>query len=515
MKNTLITILAAIALPAIASAQIKVNVNIDTDPAETHMIPKEIYGQFAEHLGSCIYGGLWVGTDSEIPNIDGYRTDVLEALKALKVPVMRWPGGCFADEYHWRDGIGPKEDRPRMVNSNWGGTVEDNSFGTHEFLNLCEMLGCEPYISGNVGSGTVEELAKWVEYMTAADGPMARLRAENGRKDPWKVKYLGVGNESWGCGGNMAPEYYSHLYRRYQTYCRDYSGNRLYKVASGASDYDYNWTEVLMKNIGGLMHGVSLHYYTVKGWNGSKGSATVFDEEEYYNTLGKAAGIEPVIVKHIAIMDQYDPENKIDLLLDEWGTWFDVEPGTNPGHLYQQNTMRDAMVAAISFNIFHKYTRRLKMANIAQIANVLQSRVLTKEDKMVLTPTYHTFRMYNVHQDAMYLPTECDSPKFTDALDRECPYVDATASRDAEGMMNITLTNTSLDQKAEVSMALPFSRKAEVSAEVLTSKNAQDHNEFDRPDTVKPAEFDDFKIKDGKLIVKMPAMSIISLSVKL
>ena len=515
MKRYLFAAVAAVFLSFAAQAQMKVNVKIDTEPSDGQIIPKEIYGQFAEHLGACIYGGLWVGPDSEIPNVDGYRTDVLEALKTLKVPVMRWPGGCFADEYHWRDGIGPKENRPRMVNSNWGGTVEDNSFGTHEFLNLCEMIGCEPYISGNVGSGTVEELAKWVEYMTAADGPMARLRAENGRVEPWKVKYLGVGNESWGCGGNMLPEYYSHLYRRYQTYCRDYSGNKLYKVASGATDYDYNWTEVLMKNIGSLMHGVSLHYYTVKGWEGSKGSATEFTDQEYYNTLAKSVGVEPVIIRHISIMDQYDHDQKVDLLLDEWGTWFDVEPGTNPGHLFQQNTMRDAMVAALSLNIFHKYTRRLKMANIAQIANVLQSMVLTKGDKMVLTPTYHTFRMYNVHQDAMHLPAECDTQKFTDELGRECPLVDVTASRNSQGQVNITLTNTSLDQKAEVSVDIPVDAKAKVSGEILTSRNAQDYNGFDRPDTVKPVEFKDYKIKDGKLIVKMPAMSIISLSVTL
>ena len=306
MKKVLLSITVFGILPFLASAQMKVNVSLDTTPEKEQIIPKEIYGQFAEHLGSCIYGGLWVGPESDIPNIEGYRTDVLQALKELKVPVMRWPGGCFADEYHWMDGIGPRKDRPRMVNSSWGGTVEDNSFGTHEFLNLCEMLGCEPYISGNVGSGSVEELAKWVEYMTAADGPMAKLRAQNGRKEPWKVKYLGVGNESWGCGGNMVPEYYSHLYRRYQTYCRNFSGNRLYKVASGASDYDYNWTEVLMKNVGDRMHGLSLHYYTVKGWNGSKGSATRFSEEEYYNILGKAVEVEPVIARHIAIIDAYE-----------------------------------------------------------------------------------------------------------------------------------------------------------------------------------------------------------------
>jgi len=514
MRRMIIVASALLMMSASSFAQMKINVDIDSDITDGQIIPKEIYGQFAEHLGSCIYGGLWVGTDSDIPNTDGYRTDVLEALKTLKVPVMRWPGGCFADEYHWRDGIGPQESRPRMVNSNWGGTVEDNSFGTHEFLNLCEIIDCEPYISGNVGSGTVEELAKWVEYMTAPDGPMARLRAENGRTEPWKVKYLGVGNESWGCGGNMVPEYYSHLYRRYQTYCRNYGDNRLYKVASGASDYDYNWTEVLMKNIGDRMDGVSLHYYTVKGWNGSKGSATDFTPEEYYNTLGKAVEVETVIRRHIAIMDSYDPQKKVDLLLDEWGTWFDVEPGTNPGHLYQQNSMRDAMVAALSLNIFHRYTERLKMANIAQIANVLQSMVLTSGDKMVLTPTYHVFRMYNVHQDAVYLPLTCNSGKFTDANGRECPIVDVTASKNSEDIIHITLTNTDLDDSAEVTVTIASDRRPVITGEILTSRNIQDHNDFDHPDTVTPVVFDDFKVKDGKIIVKMPAKSIVALKVK-
>lgn len=356
-------------------AQQKATVTVHPEQGK-QIINKEIYGQFAEHLGTCIYGGLWVGEDSPIPNINGYRKDVFEALKALKVPVLRWPGGCFADEYHWMDGIGPREKRPRMVNNNWGGTVEDNSFGTHEFLNLCEMLGCEPYISGNVGSGSVEEMAKWVEYMTSEQGsPMAKLRKENGREKPWKVKYFGVGNESWGCGGSMRPEYYSDLYRRYSTYCRNYDGNRLFKIASGASDYDYNWTEVLMKNIGHRMDGISLHYYTVLGWDGSKGSATKFNDEDYYWTVGKCREIEDVLKRHIAIMDKYDPKKQIGLMVDEWGTWWDEEPGTVSGHLYQQNTLRDAFVASLSLDIFHKYTDRVKMTNIAQVVNVLQSMI--------------------------------------------------------------------------------------------------------------------------------------------
>lgn len=510
MKKYLISA-AALLFTMVLPAQ-TVNVTVH-ESNEGPVIPKEIYGQFSEHLGSCIYGGLWVGPESSIPNINGYRTDVLEALKTLKVPVMRWPGGCFADDYHWRDGIGPQENRPKMVNSNWGGTVEDNSFGTHEFMNLCELLGCEPYISGNVGSGSVEELAKWVEYMTAPDGPMAKERAENGRKEPWKLKYLGLGNEAWGCGGSMTPEYYSHIYRRYATYCRNFGDNRLYKIGSGASDYDFNWTKVLMEIIGNRMDGVSLHYYTVDNWN-SKGSATDFTADDYKQTLGKTMDIEPVIRKHIEIMDQYDPQKTIDLLVDEWGTWFDVEPGSNPGHLFQQNTMRDAIVAALNLNIFHKYTDRIKMTNIAQVANVLQAMVLTNGDKMVLTPTYHVFRMYNVHQDAKYLPLECDAAKETDAKGRPFPTVDATASRSADGTVNIALVNTSLDKDEEVAIAFDEMKKFKVNGEILTSAKIQDYNGFDAPETVSPSEFKGYKVKDGKIIVNLPAKSVVTLAVR-
>ena len=478
-------------------------------------IYKEIYGQFAEHLGTCIYGGLWVGPGSTVPNTDGYRSDVLKALKDLKVPVLRWPGGCFADEYHWMDGIGPRDKRPKMQNNNWGGTIEDNSFGTNEFLNLCELIGAEPYISGNVGSGTVEELAKWVEYMTAEQGsPMAKLRKENGREKPWKVKYLGVGNESWGCGGSMRPEYYSDLYRRYATYCRNYNGNRLYKIASGASDYDYNWTEVLMQNIGHRMNGISLHYYTVSGWNGSKGSATNFTDEDYYWTLGKCLEIEQVIKKHIAIMDKYDPQKRIGLMVDEWGTWWDEEPGTVRGHLYQQNTMRDAFVASLSLDVFHKYTDRIKMANIAQIANVLQSMILTKDDKMVLTPTYHVFEMYNVHQDATYLPMDMKCAKKAVRDDRIVPVISATASKDKNGVIHISLSNIDLQQAQTIELNLDDMKVKSCEGRILTVNNINDHNTFEQPNKVAPKAFTGAKIQNGKLRITLPAKSIVALTVK-
>lgn len=496
-----------------------IDISIIAEPKENSpVVAPEIYGQFAEHLGRCIYGGIWVGEDSEIPNTKGYRNDVIEAFKALKIPVLRWPGGCFADEYHWRDGIGPREQRPTMVNSNWGGTVEDNSFGTHEFFDFCELLGIEPYLSANVGSGTVEEMAKWIEYITAKDGPMARERTANGRKDPWKLKYLGVGNESWGCGGNFTPEEYSNVYRRYQTYARDFDGNKLYKIASGASDYDYNWTDVLMKNAKNHMKGLSLHYYTVWKWD-DKGSATNFTPELYYYTLGKALEIDSVVSNHVRIMDKYDPGNKVAMILDEWGTWWNVEPGTNPGHLYQQNTMRDAMVAALSFNSFHKYAERLKMANIAQIANVLQSMVLTKGDKMVLTPTYYVFKMYVPHQGGKFIPLEINSPlKKVESerkdFERKVPMVSATAT-EKDGVVTLSLANTSLENRAKVSIPIGKLRVDRIcGAEILKGDNISDYNDFDHPEKVKIKDFKGAKIKKDLLEIEMPEASIVTLSLR-
>jgi len=509
MNNTLFTFL--IALIAFSETHSQTKIIVHTNQGKT-LINKEIYGQFAEHLGSCIYGGIWVGENSPIPNTKGYRNDVLNALKQLQIPVMRWPGGCFADEYHWMDGIGPREKRPKMVNNNWGGVIEDNSFGTNEFFNLCEILGCEPYLSGNVGSGTVEELAKWIEYITSAgDSPMARLRRENGRDKPWKLKYLGVGNESWGCGGNMTPAYYSDLYRRYATYCREYDGNKLFKIASGASDYDYNWTETLMKNVGDRMQGISLHYYTVSGWNGSKGSATKFNKEAYLWTMGKCIEVEDVVQKHIAIMDKYDPKNKVGLMLDEWGTWWDEEPGATTA-LYQQNTMRDAFVAALSLNIFNKYSERLKMANIAQVVNVLQAMILTDGPKMVLTPTYYVFDMYKPHKGATFLPMDiqCDSLV---ASNRKFPSVSASASRDAKGAIHITLANIDPDKSQQINVDLSDVKISKIAGKILSAKSINAYNTFENQQLVVPKTFEDMKMSSNGLLLNVPAQAIVSIEI--
>jgi alpha-N-arabinofuranosidase len=473
-------------------------------------INKEIYGHFSEHLGRCIYEGLYVGENSKIPNTNGMRNDVVQALKEMKIPVLRWPGGCFADEYHWKDGIGPKENRKKMINTHWGGVVEDNSFGTHEFMELCRQLECEPYINGNVGSGTVQEMSEWVEYLTF-DGvsPMADLRTKNGHEKPWKVKYFGVGNENWGCGGNMTPEFYANMYRRYQTYCRNYGDNKLFKVACGPNVDDYNWTEGVMKVAANFMDGLSLHYYTIPGefWT-VKGAATGFDEKDWYLTLKKTLMMEELIRRHTAIMDQYDPEKKVALLVDEWGTWFDVEVGTNPGFLYQQNTMRDALVAGINLNIFNKNCDRVKMANIAQLVNVLQSVILTEGEKMILTPTYHVFNMYKNHQEATLVESYIDTKNIGVEEENQVPNLHESVSIDAEGRINITINNLSVSEAYDIEGILVDKEVKDVKATILTNEMGA-YNTFDAPETVKPVEFKDFKITDKGIDFKIPKCSII------
>src|SRR5664280_862235 len=454
------------------------------------VINPNIYGQFAEHLGHCIYGGIWVGEGSPIPNTRGIRNDVTAALRELHVPNVRWPGGCFADEYHWRDGIGPRERRPKMINTHWGGVVEDNSFGTHEFMDFCEQIGAQPYVCGNVGSGTVQEMMEWVEYLTSdADSPLASLRRQNGREQPWKIPYFGVGNESWGCGGNMTPEFYADNFRRYNEFVKNYPGNKIYRIASGANSWDTNWTEVLMKKVGDGMNGLSLHYYTVPSGNWShKGSATQFTEAEWFNTLRGALDMDALIARHTAIMDRYDPKKRIGLMVDEWGAWYDVEPGSNPGFLYQQNTLRDALVAGVTLNIFNNHARRVKMANIAQMINVLQAMILTDKEKMILTPTYHVFEMYTVHHDAKLLPSEVQSADYQSGSDK-LPQVNVSASRDQAGRIHVTLCNLDPKNAAEVACDLQGVKATKVSGRILTAPAMNAHNTFEKPETLKTAEF--------------------------
>ena len=493
-------------------AQTTVSVKNDQDAP---VINRNIYGHFAEHLGRCIYGGLYVGEDSEIPNIDGVRTDLIEALKDLQIPILRWPGGCFADTYHWKDGIGPLEDRPTIVNQWWGGTTEDNSFGTHNFLNLCEELGAEPYLAANIGSGTVKEFADWIQYVNH-DGtsPMADLRKENGREKPWGVKYWGVGNEMWGCGGNMTPEYYANLYRQYATFMTSWDNETgLYRIASGANVDDYHWTEVLMRDVPNhLIEGVALHSYSFVEW-GDKGDAVDYNEAQYFSTMQTALKMEELVTKHSEIMDKYDPKGEIDLIVDEWGGWYEVQEGTNPGFLYQQNTMRDAMIAGVSLNIFNNHSKRVKMANLAQTVNVLQAVALTDGAKMLLTPTYHVMEMYKVHQDAQLLPVEFDSPEYT-FEGESLPAVSVSASKDSTGVVHISAVNIDSEKENEVEFDLSGFDIDDFNAEILVSEELQDHNTFDEPKKITPSEFKDFKFKKGTLKMTLPPFSVVVLESK-
>jgi len=490
-------------------AQIQTDsITIDASNLRTK-INKNIYGQFSEHLGNCIYGGIWVGENSKIPNTNGIRKDVVEALKRIRVPVLRWPGGCFADEYHWKDGIGPRVNRPAMINTNWGGVTEDNSFGTHEFLEFCRQVGCEPYFTGNVGSGTVQELSQWVEYVNSDNiSPMTDLRKKNGRDSSWGVKYWGIGNESWGCGGTMRPEFYADQAKRYGTYMRDYGTHKVFKIACGPSDEDYGWTETIMKNAADQINGLSLHHYS---FNDGR-TAADFDESGWFDVLKKSLKLEELISKHSAIMDRYDPQKRIALVVDEWGTWHGVEPGTNQGFLYQQNTLRDALTAAGSLNIFNNHCDRVKMANIAQMINVLQAMILTKDGKMVLTPTYHVFDMFKVHQNALWVRTSVKSQEYIFGKDH-ISAVNASASIDDRGKLHMTVCN--IDPKSRQRIICKFIKysAAGVSGKILTANEMNAHNTFDAPDGVHPSDFSGAAVTSSGLEVVLPPMLLVALEI--
>jgi alpha-N-arabinofuranosidase len=471
---------------------------------------RRIFTQFAEHLGNGIYGGLWVGNDKSIPNKNGFRTDVVSALKTLGVPVVRWPGGCFADEYHWREGVGARAKRPVKINTHWGGVTEPNAVGTHEFMELADQLNAQPYIAGNVGNGTPQEMAEWVEYMTSPAGTLADERAKNGHKQPWAVPYFGVGNELWGCGGNMRAEYAADVTRRYATFIKAPAGTKILKIASGANVDDYNWTETMMKVAGDKVDALSLHYYTVPGGWPPRASASVFDEAGWAETLSEARRMDDLITKHSAIMDKYDPAKKVWLAVDEWGTWYAGDPGTNPGFLRQQNTLRDALVASIHLDIFAKHADRVKMTAIAQMVNVLQAMILTEGKKMVLTPTYYVFEMYKPYMDATVLPIEIKSPWY--AKDQwNMPAVSGSAVRAKDGKVHVGLSNLDPNQSHSISVTLDGLNAASVSGRILTAPAMTALNSFDAPDTVKPAAFSGATISGGVLNVTLPPKSVVML----
>jgi alpha-N-arabinofuranosidase len=509
MKKFTWSLFALVFLMLSVTAQNTLTLHVDQ--AETK-INKEVYGHFAEHLGRCIYGGIYVGEDSPIPNTRGFRNDVINALKEMQIPLLRWPGGCFADTYHWKDGVGLRENRPSIVNTHWGGVTEDNSFGTHEFLDFCELIDAMPYININVGSGTVQEAAEWVEYVTSSnESPMTDWRKKNGREDPWEVKYWGIGNENWGCGGHMTPEYYADLYNRFATYC----GGAKYKIAGGPNVADYNWMKVVMEKTmryPWLVQGVSLHNYSfAHSWE-VKGNATGFNESEWFSNMNDVRRMEVLIKRHTAIMDQYDPNNRVGLIVDEWGNWFNVEKGTNPGFLYQQNTLRDAVSGSITMNTFNNNAHRVKMANIAQMVNVLQAVILTKDEQLVKTPTYYLFKMYRVHQDATLIPSNLKSEAY-EFEGQQIPALSSSASI-KDGVVSISLSNVNPNKDIKVELAITGHDLKSGNGQIITAQNINDYNDFGQEEKV---TLKDFKVpapKNGKLSVTIPAHSVVLVQLK-
>lgn len=492
-------------------------IRVIVDGSQTsHQINKHIYGHFSEHLGRCIYDGFWVSDTMNVLKKDRIRLDIVEALKKLKIPNLRWPGGCFADEYHWRDGIGPRAQRAKYVNTHWGNVVEDNSFGTEEFLQLCELLECDPFIAGNAGSGTVVEMSNWVEYLNHPGGTtLSDLRKQNGHPEPYKVKWWGVGNETWGCGGNMTAEYYANEYKRYATFVRNYPGVPINRIASGANGSDYHWTETLMKNIHpNLMWGTTLHHYSLpSGSWAKKGSATNFVESEYFTTLKNAWFMDELVTKHSTIMDRYDPAKRVALVVDEWGVWTDVEPGTNPGFLYQQNSLRDALVAGMTLNIFNNHSDRVKIACLAQTVNVLQALILTKGRDLLLTPTYHVFDMYKVHMDAQFLPTRFISPDYI-YDDKKLPALNISSSKDANGAIHVSIVNIDPLKNQLINLQLNDLKWNTVTGKILTSAKFNDYNEFTDKNKIISKPFSEIKNEIGKIKINIPAKSIVVLECK-
>ena len=512
----------ALAPPDCAAQTIEVSVDASKPGAR---IDRNIFGQFAEHLGLGIYDGIWVGPDSKIANTRGIRDDVVAALKAIKVPNVRWPGGCFADEYHWRNGIGPSDKRSVTLNPNWGGVIEPNTFGTHEFMDFLDQIGAAAYLSVNVGSGTPREAAEWLEYVTTAQPTtLQKERTANGHPAPYSVAFLGIGNESWDCGGNMTPDYYLSQLKIYSRFVRNFNPaqqdkHQMLKIAVGPGGDEprwTEWTETIMKayqqhSWSWDINGLSMHSYTVGHWPPAFKSVG-FGESEYSQIIKFTLQMDELIRKHSAIMDKYDPQKKVALVIDEWGAWYAPLPGSNPGFLVQQNSQRDAVLAALNLNIFARHAERVRMANIAQMINVLQAMIMTDKEKMVLTPTYYVFKMYVPFQDATFVPVSFDAGAFTRG-DITLPRVDAIAARDTKGTLWLAITNLDPNQPVQIDVHVVGISASSAAGETLTAPQVDSVNTFDTPNAVVPKAIS-AKAQGGKLALNLPPESVTVIAIE-
>jgi len=517
LKLAMALAVSAFATAVSSAAEAPIAISVDTGKPGA-VINRHIFGQFAEHLGRGIYEGIWVGPDSTIPNTRGIRNDVVAALKAIKVPNVRWPGGCFADEYHWRNGIGPRDARPATLNPNWGGVIEPNTFGTHEFMDFAQQVGADAYLSINVGSGTPAESADWLEYLTTPQpSALGKERGANGHPEPYAVPMLGIGNESWGCGGSMTPEHYVGQLKISARYARNYNpAQKMMRIAVGPDGPSTAYTTAVMeawknKTWAWDIEGISLHSYTVGGWPPSY-KATGFGEAEYARLLDETRRMESLVTTHGAVMDSFDPQKKIALVVDEWGAWLAPTPGSPEGFLEQQNSQRDALIAALNINIFARHADRVRGANIAQMVNVLQAMILTDKEKMLLTPTYHVFKMYLPFQDATALPVSFQAGEYRSG-DIKLPRIDAIAARDAAGKVWFAIANLDPGRPAEVSLGTSGIAAREARGETLAAPKVDSVNTFAAPGTVVPKAVS-VRATGGKVKLRLAPASVTVVAVQ-
>jgi alpha-L-arabinofuranosidase len=504
-----------------SSALQRVLVRVDD---EIGLIRPEFHGQFAEHLGSCVYGGLWVGPNSKIPNVNGYRKQAVDYLKELGVPVLRWPGGCYADDYHWRDGIGPRESRKKTVNIHWGGYVEDGSFGTHEFIGLCRLLGAEPYLAGNVGSGTPDELRNWVEYCNQPSGStLAEERAKNGSPEPFHVKFWGVGNENWGCGGNMRPEVYADHFRRFAVYVREFGGTRPFMIASGPNGNDQRWTRGFLDGLtGGRPDAIGMHFYEGGGF---VDVATNFTPEHMNMQMAQYQLVEDAIIQQRALIDGYGlgrGPRRLNLMLDEWGVWDKIpaEDEKKYGKLWMQSTMRSAVAAGLGLNVFNRQADKLYMCNIAQIVNVLQSMLLTdgpEGEHCVRTTTYHAFSLFKPHRGKTAVKTETPDatplpPNFVRGGAAPPSPLSASASK-ADGQIVISVVNPRTDTDWQIDCTLRGATAKSATAQILHDTDLNAANTFDQPDRLMPKSHP-VRVEGGRVLLDLPRLSVATVTVQ-
>jgi len=487
------------------------------------VINPNIYGQFVEHLGRGVYEGIWVGADSPIANTRGIRNDIVAALRRIHIPLVRWPGGCFAETYHWRDGIGPRADRARGVNTAWGDELETNHFGTHEFMDFVEQVGAQPFISVNLASGSPAEAQAWMQYLTGpASSGAGQERARNGRSEPWKVPFIGIGNETWGCGGNMTAEFYADVYRQYVSVLKPYGT----LIASDANSDDYEWTETLLKRalyrhppqmpttlayLGKQpqINMISIHFYTFSGndW-GMKSPAVGFTKVDWARSMERTWKTDEMIARHSAILDRHDSAGQVGISFSEWGTWWATDK-KRPSNLYQANTLRDAVIAGLTLNIFQNHAARVRMANLAQMVNVLQALILTDKEKMLLTPTYHVFDLYQKHQGATLLPTRLEAPEYM-FEGVKMPALSASASRTADGGITVSIVNLDPDRAANIELDTRGQSVRAVTGRVITAANMDARPEFGGSDPLSPTRLE--KISPGRrggVTLVAPAKSVV------